>query len=64
MTIASQATLGSLLDRKGREIYSIAPEDTVYNAIAQMSERVSVPSLSWTGGVWSALFPNATTPER
>jgi len=39
MTIASQATLGSLLDRKGREIYSIAPEDTVYNAIAQMSEK-------------------------
>jgi CBS domain-containing protein len=39
MTTASHATLGSLLDRKGREIYAIAPQATVYDAIAAMSEK-------------------------
>lgn len=39
MTTASQTTLGSLLDRKGREIFAIAPRATVYEAIAAMSEK-------------------------
>jgi CBS domain-containing protein len=39
MTTANQATLGSLLDRKGRDIFAIAPRATVYEAIALMSEK-------------------------
>ena len=39
MTTASQTTLGSLLDRKGREIFAIPPRATVYEAIAAMSEK-------------------------
>lgn len=39
MTTASQTTLGALLDRKGREVYTITPQATVYEAIARMSEK-------------------------
>lgn len=39
MTIANQATLGTLLERKGREIYVIGPSETVYDAISRMSEK-------------------------
>lgn len=33
------ATIGSLLGRKGREVWSIAPESTVYQAIVMMAEK-------------------------
>ncbi|PWU08182.1 MAG: histidine kinase [Terriglobia bacterium] len=32
-------TIGSILDKKGREIWSISPEATVYDAIALMAEK-------------------------
>lgn len=34
-----EGTVGMILDRKGREIWSIAPDATVYEAIEQMAER-------------------------
>lgn len=39
MTTANQATLGALLDRKGHDIFSIGPNDSVYDAIARMSDH-------------------------
>lgn len=50
MTIANQATLGTLLDRKGREIYAIGPSETVYEAISRMSERGVGALLVMDGG--------------
>ena len=32
-------TIGSLLDRKGREVWSVAPDSTVYDAIALMAAK-------------------------
>ena len=32
-------TLKQLLDEKGRDVWSIAPDDTVFNAIKQMAEK-------------------------
>ena len=31
--------IGSLLDQKGREVYAVAPGDTVYHAIAVMADK-------------------------
>ncbi|MCL4797406.1 MAG: CBS domain-containing protein [Bryobacteraceae bacterium] len=39
MTTASQTTLGALLDRKGRDVFGISPQATVYDAIALMSDK-------------------------
>lgn len=35
----SSVSVGTLLDRKGRRVFSIAPEASVYAAIEQMAER-------------------------
>ena len=35
----SSVSVGTLLDRKGRRVFSIAPESSVYAAIEQMAER-------------------------
>ena len=35
----SSVSVGTLLDRKGRRVFSIAPEASVYSAIEQMAER-------------------------
>jgi len=35
----SSVSVGSLLDRKGRRVFSIAPEASVYSAIEEMAER-------------------------
>jgi len=35
----SSVSVGTLLDRKGRGVFSIAPEASVYSAIEQMAER-------------------------
>jgi len=34
-----QGTVGMILDRKGRTVWSVAPSATVFDAIAQMAER-------------------------
>lgn len=33
------ATVASLLDHKGRDVYTISPENTVYEAIERLAER-------------------------
>jgi CBS domain-containing protein len=35
----SSVSVGTLLDRKGRRVFSIAPEASVYSAIEQMADR-------------------------
>lgn len=35
----SSVSAGSLLDRKGRRVFSIAPDASVYSAIEEMAER-------------------------
>ena len=35
----SSVSVGTLLDRKGRRVFSIVPEASVYSAIEQMAER-------------------------
>ncbi|MBI2689018.1 MAG: CBS domain-containing protein [Acidobacteria bacterium] len=35
----SSVSVGSLLDRKGRRVFSIAPDASVYSAIEEMAER-------------------------
>lgn len=35
----SSVSVGTLLDRKGRRVFSIAPESSVYSAIEEMAER-------------------------
>lgn len=35
----SSVSVGTLLDRKGRRVFSIAPNNSVYSAIEQMAER-------------------------
>lgn len=50
MTTASQTTLGSLLDRKGHDIYAISPRATVYDAIAAMSDKGVGALLVMDGG--------------
>lgn len=37
--MTSLTTVGSLLDKKGRAVWWIAPDSSVYHAIAMMSER-------------------------
>ncbi len=32
-------TVRDILDRKGRDVYSVSPEDSVYTALEKMSER-------------------------
>ncbi len=39
MITMTTTTLGALLERKGRQLYSVAPDATVYEAIALMSEK-------------------------
>jgi CBS domain-containing protein len=36
---AVRDTVGSILDRKGKEIWQVSPAATVYDAIAEMAER-------------------------
>ncbi|MBV9746195.1 MAG: CBS domain-containing protein [Acidobacteriia bacterium] len=43
-------TVGSLLGRKGREIWSVAPDATVYDAIALMAARSVGAVLVISGG--------------
>ena len=35
----SSVSVGTLLDRKGRRVFSIAPDTSVYSAIEEMAER-------------------------
>ena len=37
--IAFRDTISSVLKRKGSEIWSVAPEETVYEAIERMAEK-------------------------
>lgn len=39
MTTIPTASLSSLLEQKGRQIFAVAPETTVYDAISMMSDR-------------------------
>ena len=43
-------TVGSILGRKGRQIWSVAPEATVYQAIALMAEKSVGAVLVISGG--------------
>jgi CBS domain-containing protein len=39
MTSATMATVQQLLDAKGNHLWSVTPDDTVYNAISLMAEK-------------------------
>ena len=42
-------TIGSILDRKGVTVWSVSPNDTVFEAISTMAERMSALCRFWRG---------------
>ena len=53
-----------LLNDKGRDVWSLPPDASVYEAIEQMAERGSGRFWSWRASGSSASSPSAITPAR
>ena len=57
-------SIGSVLKKKGHEICSVAPDATVYDAIALMAAKNVAASWSSQRAIWSASSLHVTMDAR
>ncbi len=53
-----------LLETKGSQVWSVGPDDSVYDAIHLMAEKQIGALLVMDGDRLAGIFPSATMPAR